>query len=333
MLEALKQMDSLDKKLLIVVEGVKFIGLISAGDIQRAIIQNTSLETPIKSILRSNIRVATPDNSFESIKKMMFDYRMEFCPVVNDEGLINTIYFWEDIYSDKKIHPESTFDLPVVVMAGGFGTRLKPLTNVLPKPLIPIGEKTMLEEIFDRFGSHGCNKFFISINYKADLIKYYINSQKLPFEIEFFVEDKPRGTAGSMALLKGKITQTFFISNCDILIEQDYSEILKYHQENKNEITIVAAMKNYSIPYGTIETGENGTLLELKEKPDLTFKINSGMYILEPHLLKEIPDDFFHITHLIERIKNRKGSIGVFPVSEGSWKDIGDWNEYLKHIA
>jgi NDP-sugar pyrophosphorylase family protein len=118
-------------------------------------------------------------------------------------------------------------------MAGGFGTRLKPLTNVLPKPLIPIGEKTMLEEIFDRFGSHGCNKFFISINYKADLIKYYINSQKLPFEIEFFVEDKPRGTAGSMALLKGKITQTFFISNCDILIEQDYSEILKYHQKTK----------------------------------------------------------------------------------------------------
>jgi NDP-sugar pyrophosphorylase family protein len=141
------------------------------------------------------------------------------------------------------------------------------------------------------------------------------------------------GTAGSLSLLKNKINKTFFVSNCDIIIEQDYSEILNYHQENKNEITVVAALKNYPIPYGIIESGEFGQLLELKEKPEITFKINSGMYILEPHLLKEIPSgSFFHITQLIEKIKRRNGKIGVFPVSEKSWIDMGELDTFTKHL-
>ena len=141
------------------------------------------------------------------------------------------------------------------------------------------------------------------------------------------------GTAGSLFLLKDRIKETFFVNNCDILIDQDYSEILDYHYENKNEITLVAALKNITIPYGTLETGINGSLIELKEKPDLTFKINSGMYILEPHLLNEIPENkVFHITQLIDQVKKRNGKVGVYPVSEKSWKDIGDWNEYLKLI-
>jgi NDP-sugar pyrophosphorylase family protein len=156
-------------------------------------------------------------------------------------------------------------------------------------------------------------------------MKFYIDNQKLPYSIEYLIENRPMGTAGSISLLKGKINQTFFVSNCDILIEQDYSEILQYHKENKNEITIVAALKHFPIAYGTIETGDNGKLLRLTEKPELTFKINSGMYILEPQLIQEVPDDqFFHITDLIEKVKNRGGKIGVFPVSERSWKDIGE---------
>lgn len=333
LLEAFKKMDAIDKKLLIVLDDDKFFGLLSAGDIQRAIIQNKPLETQVADVLRENVRIAKPEDSFETIRQMMFDFRMELCPVVNDRQEIVDIYFWEDVFQEKEPQPKKQFNLPVVIMAGGFGTRLKPITNVLPKPLIPIGEKTILENIFDRFSTHGSSRFFISVNYKADLIKFYIDNLNLPFQIDYFIEDKPLGTAGSLSLLKEKIDETFFVSNCDILIEQDYSEILKYHRETKNELTVIAAIKNYSIPYGTIETGENGQLLNLKEKPDLTFKINSGMYILEPHLLSEIPDnEFFHITHLIEKIILRKGKVGVFPVSEGSWKDIGEWGEYLKLI-
>lgn len=332
LISALKQMDALDKKLLILVDNDKFVGLLSAGDIQRAIIQNKPLETPIIEVIRKINRVAKPTDSLDSIRQMMLKFRMELCPVVNERNEIIEVYFWEDLFKDIKPKPAEQFNLPVIIMAGGIGSRLKPLTNVLPKALIPIGEKTMIEEIFERFGNHGCKDFYISVNYKAELIEYYIKNQNLPYHFEFFKEKMPLGTAGSLALLKGKILQTFFVSNCDILIDQDYSEILDYHRKNNNEMTVVAALKHYSIPYGTIETGENGQLIELIEKPEFTFKINSGLYILEPHLLDYIPgNSFFHITHLIDTIRNRNGMVGVFPVSEKSWKDMGEWHEYYKN--
>jgi dTDP-glucose pyrophosphorylase/CBS domain-containing protein len=328
--DSLKKMDSIRKKLLIVQDNEEFIGLLSIGDIQRAIIKSINLDTVVEKILRSDNIICTPKHTIEEIKKIMLSIRAEFMPIVNQENKLINVLFWEDLFGIEEIVPVNQFNLPVVIMAGGFGTRLKPLTNVLPKPLIPIGDKTMIEEIFDRFSIHGCTDFYVSVNYKAELIEYYLRNQGLPFNLDFFKENKPMGTGGSLALLKNKINQTFIVSNCDILIEQDYFEILEYHRKNKNEITIVAALKHYPIPYGIIETGSNGQLLDLKEKPELTFKINSGMYILEPHLLSEIPEDeFFHITQLIEKVKARNGNIGVFPVSEKSWKDVGLLSEYI----
>lgn len=331
--QALKQMDLVRKKLLMVFDDDDFIGLVSIGDIQRAIISNIDLNAEISGILRDDLILSKESESIESIKNKMLQIRAEFMPVLNEQNEIVNVIFWEDLFKDEDLPPKTKFNLPVVVMAGGLGTRLQPLTNVLPKPLIPIGEKTIIENIFDRFHQHGCNNFFISVNYKAELIEFYLKNQKLPFQINFFMEDKPMGTAGSLSLLKNKINETFFVSNCDILIEQDYSEILEYHRSNNNEITVVAALKNYNIPYGTIQSGKDGELLDLIEKPDLTFKINSGMYILEPQLIDEIPENmFFHITHLIEKVKERGGKVGVFPVSEKSWKDIGEWSEYLRLI-
>ena len=331
LLSALKKMDKIDKKLLIVLDkNDKFLGLLSIGDIQRAIIKNVSLGDEIHKNLRKNIRIAKPEDSPEQIEAMILEFRMELCPVITSDKEIINVYFWEDLFQKSKPTPSASFDIPVVIMAGGYGSRLRPLTHVLPKPLIPLGEKTMLEHIFQNFAIYGCQSFYISVNYKAPLIKYYINQLGLPYEVSFFEENKPLGTAGSLGLLKGKIQGTFFVSNCDILIDQDYSEVLDYHRSHNNEITIIAALKNYYVPYGTIETGEDGVLLDMKEKPEITFKINSGMYILESHLLEEIPDDqFFHITELIQKVKARGGKVGVFPVSESAWKDIGDWKLYL----
>lgn len=334
-LHSLKRMDSTGFRSLVVIDkqGL-FLGILSIGDIQRAILRDVPLDNPIEHILRNNPRVATKDTPFDQIQSLMMQYRMEFLPVVGADKQLVDVYFWDEIFGVEQQLPVTPFNLPVVVMAGGIGSRLKPLTNVLPKPLIPIGEKTMLEEIFERFGRYGCDRFYVSVNYKAELIEFYIRNQKLPYQLEFFKEDQPMGTAGSLSLLKGKINETFFVSNCDILIEQDYSEILDYHRANNNEITIVAALKTYPIAYGTIETGVNGRLLKLVEKPELTFKINSGMYILEPHLLDELHENqFFHITHLIEKVKERNGQIGVFPVSEKSWKDMGSWEELKQHLG
>ena len=330
LLESLKKMDKINRKLLIVEKNNLFIGLLSIGDIQRAIIKNINLETKITDILRKNIKIANIDDSLDKIKKMMFKYRMELCPVVNHSSKIINIYYWEDFFKDKKIKYANKINLPVVVMAGGLGTRLRPLTNVIPKPLIPIKDTTIIEEIFEKFSNYNCNNFFLSLNYKFDLIKFYIENQKLPYKIEYIKENKPLGTAGSLSLLKDKINETFFITNCDCLIDQDYFEILDYHRKNKNEMTIVSSLKHLSIPYGTINTKKNGELDTLSEKPNLTFQINSGMYILEAHLINEIPENkFFHITDLVENILRKNGRIGVFPISEQSWLDIGSWNQYL----
>lgn len=331
-LSALKQMDDIRHKLLIVTEADKYKGLISIGDIQRAIIKNINIENPIASIMRNDYIVSKPKDNIKEIKSLMLSIRAEFMPVIDSENNITKVYFWQDLFEEKEAKPLNEFNLPIVVMAGGLGTRLRPLTHVVPKPLIPVGERTLLEEIFERFGKYGCDEFHVSVNYKADLIKYYIKNQKLPYKISYFQEDKPTGTAGSISLLKDKINSTFFVTNCDILIEQDYSEILNYHKKHNNEITIVAALKHFKIPYGTIDTSTDGQLKSLTEKPELTFKINSGMYVLEPHLINEIPENqFFHITQLIEKLRENKRKVGVFPISEKSWIDLGNWNEYLKN--
>lgn len=332
--DALRKMDETYKRLLLVFDGDKFINVLSIGDIQRAIIQNKPLDTPVSEVLRKETRLAKVGDNIESIKTKMLQLKAECMPLVDDANNIIDIYFWEDFFSLEDKTLELALNIPVVIMAGGKGTRLKPLTNVVPKPLLPIGDKTIIEEIMDRFLKVGCNQFYLSVNYKAQTIKHYFSELKLDkYVIDFFQEEKPLGTAGSLFLIKDKIDSTFFVTNCDIIIEDDYSEILKYHKENNNELTIVSALKHYPIPYGTIKTGGDGVLEELIEKPNLTFQINSGFYILEPHLLYEIPENtFFHIISLIEKIQKRKGRVGVFPVSEGSWKDIGTWNNYLKII-
>lgn len=332
---ALKLMDEYNRKLLIVIDDQqKYLGLLSIGDIQRAILNGIDLNSSIGMIMRNDYVVAKKSDSRDEVRNRMIEIRAEFMPIVGEDGQIIDVIDWEDLFEKNRVIPVDQFNVPVVIMAGGFGTRLRPLTNVLPKPLIPIGNITMLEEIFNRFTKHGCNSFYISVNYKADLISYYVNSLKLPYQAECFVEEYPLGTAGSLHLLDSKIKSTFFVSNCDILIEEDYSKILRYHRQNRNEITIISAYRHVTIPYGTLEVGENGKLVALKEKPDLPFNINTGMYILEPHLLKEIPlNKFYHITHLIGDVLKRNGKVGVFPVSEKSWKDVGTWEEYFKNFS
>ena len=331
---ALKQMDAMKVKLLMVLDDEKFCSLLSIGDIQRAIIANVPLESPIEQILRDKVHVAKIGDSRERIIARMKERRNDFMPIVDDDNNIVEVIFWEDISTYKETRIKSPFTLPVVIMAGGQGSRLRPLTNVLPKPLIPIGDQTMMEDIMDRFVECGCHDFYISVNYKADFIRrYFDNLDKPQYHVEYFQEDKPLGTAGSLHLLKDRINSTFFVSNCDIIIDEDYSEILDFHRQNNNEITVVAALKNYSIPYGTLETSEGGFLTGLTEKPNLTFKINTGMYILEPHLIKEIPSDrLYHITFLIEKLMKEGRKVGVFPISEGAWTDIGNWDEYMKYI-
>ncbi len=333
LLNAMKLMDKQSVKMLFVCKDEHFEGIITIGDIQRAIIKNISLNSPLSDIIDKNKEYANTTESLESIREKMIILRAECMPVVDVCGELVDVYFWEDLFKYEDQHNREKINIPVVIMAGGKGTRLKPITNVIPKPLVPIGEKTILEVIMDQFESIGCHKFYMSVNYKADMMKFYLSQLEHKYDIEFFMEDKPLGTIGSVSLLKDKIKTPFFVSNCDSINDQDYRDVYDYHMENHNDLTIVTMVKSFKIPYGVIETGSDGLMTSITEKPELTYQVNTGVYILNPECINEIPEgEFFHITHLMEKIKNRGGRVGCFPVSAQSWKDMGEWKEYLKMI-
>ena len=332
-LEALRQMDIEKVKTLFVYNDNRFVGLLTLGDIQRAIIKNVTLTEPVSRILDCNKLYGYKSESADIIKEKMLRLRAECMPVLDECGELVDVIFWRDLFEKEETDLRPKINLPVVIMAGGKGTRLKPITNVIPKPLVPIGDKTILEEIMDQFETIGCKKFFMSVNYKSDILRYYIEQIEHRYDVTFFEEKEPLGTIGSVSLLKGKIDTPFFVTNCDILIDQDYRDVYDYHLDNHNDLTIVTAVKSFTIPYGVVETGKDGLMVALKEKPELTYMINTGVYILNPECINEIPEgEFFHITQLMEKIKARGGRVGCFPVSEHAWSDMGEWPEYLKMI-
>lgn len=333
LLDAMKHMDETKVKMLLVFEGEHFKGIVTIGDIQRAIVKNVALDTPVSQVVRLNKKYAYVGESMDDIRRKMLELRAECMPVLDEQGELADVIFWLDLFEKEETDLRPKIDLPVVIMAGGKGTRLKPITNVIPKPLVPVGDKTILEVIMDQFEGIGCHKFYMSVNYKADMMKYYLSQLDHKYDIEFFMEDKPLGTIGSVSLLKGKVTTPFFVSNCDSINEQDYRDVWDYHVQNHNDMTIVTMVKSFKIPYGVIETGADGLMTALKEKPEQTYQVNTGVYILNPELIDEIPEGkFFHITHLMEKVQARGGRVGCFPVSERSWKDMGEWPEYLKMI-
>ena len=250
-------------------------------------------------------------------------------PIVDEKNKILHFLTYSDIFGEKLKQDYNKIDAPVIIMAGGKGTRLEPFTNILPKALIPFGQKPIIEIIIDRFMKYGCSDFRISVNSKARIIKAYFEEHETNLKIEYIDEDKPLGTAGALQFLKNKIEVPFFVSNCDILIDADYSDIYEFHKKGNYDITLVSAIRQYNIPYGVCELNKNGDFTRIKEKPKFEFLVNTGLYVLSTGVIDEIPSNtFFHITHLIEKIKSKGGNIGVYPISEDSWKDIGQWKEY-----
>ena len=219
LLDAMKQMDEIMVKTLFVLKEEHFEGIVTLGDIQRAIINNIALKEPVQSILDKNKIYGYHNESEDVIREKMRRMRAEVMPILDNQGDLVDVWFWNDLFKKTELSQRDKINLPVVIMAGGKGTRLKPITNVIPKPLVPIGDKTILETILDQFEEIGCTKFYMSVNYKADIMKYYLSQLDHQYDIEFFQEDKPLGTIGSVSLLKGKITTPFFVSNCDSINE------------------------------------------------------------------------------------------------------------------
>ena len=183
-------------------------------------------------------------------------------------------------------------------MAGGKGERLKPVTNILPKPLVPIGEKTIIEHIFDKFLESGSTDFYLTLKYKSRLIKAYFEESNNNYMVNFIEEEKPLGTAGSLHKLKNTLKEPFFVTNCDVIINTDYNSLYDFHKNGGYDLSLVASAKEYVIFYGTCELDSKGSLSNLVEKPSYDFLVNTGLYVLNPDVLSFIPENqYFDITN------------------------------------
>ncbi|GHE53497.1 nucleotidyltransferase family protein [Roseivirga thermotolerans] len=334
-LEAMKKLNATSEKSVFVTsQKGKLIGSLTDGDIRRWILAGKSLDTEVTEVCNKVPHLVKEGYDIQYVKSLMIEHKITCIPVVNDAKQPVKLLFWTDIFgAEVESIKKDKLDLPVVIMAGGFGTRLKPFTTILPKPLIPIGNKSIVEKIIDKFRAHDIKDYFMTLNHKSKIIRSYFNDIEKDYNIQFVDEPKPLGTAGSLKLLQDYLPDRFIVSNCDIIINADYAELVRLHEESNNQVTLVSSMMHYKIPYGICEIDKGGELLEIREKPEYNFLISTGMYVLNKSVLDLIPDgEFFHITHLMESVKTKGGKVGVYPISENSWFDTGQWEEYNKTL-
>ena len=318
--------------LMVADKNKKLLGTLTDGDIRRSIINGNKLTQSIEKIYNKKPNFFKKGNiSLNSVKNFLTVKNHTLIPIVNNKNIIVDYLDWKKVYGKEKAE-NSLSKTDVIIMAGGEGTRLKPFTEILPKPLIPIGNKPIIEHILDKFLLCNIKNFYISISYKSRILKSYLSDLNPSYNINFLEEDKPRGTIGGLAKHYKKFNSTVFLTNCDIVVNADYSQISKFHKKYKNDLTIVASTKQNEIPYGVCELDEKGKFLNIFEKPKSFYLANTGFYLVEPYIFKFIPKNkFFHMTDLIKILKTKHKKIGIFPIDESLWLDVGQWPEYIKN--
>ena len=332
--DVIKLLDSVNRNCLIVVDLKKHvIGTITDGDIRRSLLRNKNINTKLKSVCNKNYLYFGRNYKINNIKEIFLDKKnnIKIIPIIDENKKIIKIFTPKSFDKKKYLYNKKLKSIKVVIMAGGKGKRLWPVTTVLPKPLIPIGESTLIENIMSKFKSQGLNKFLITINYKKELIKAYFKDSLSNLHINFLEEKKPLGTAGSLFFLQKFKPQDYFVTNCDNIIDIDYGNIFEFHIQKKSDLTIVGNTKNINISYGQILLDDTGQFLELKEKPKIKILINSGLYVLGKKVIKIIPKNMkLDMNQLISMCKSKGLKVDVYPIEDKSWVDVGQWKEYKK---
>ncbi len=331
----MKRLDQSESKILFVINRDNTLfGSITDGDIRRWILNNNNLETKIKKVCNSKPISCDENYNIDKIKNIMLKKGIQAIPVLDANSIVTQILFRDKISNAKqKDLFENDTKVPVVIMAGGAGTRLEPFTKILPKPLIPIGDKSILEVIIDKFKLFGLDEYYLTLFHKKNIIKSYFEEIKLDYKLSFIEENSPMGTAGILSSLNAKVKTSFFLTNCDTIIDCNYKRIFEFHEKNEYDITIVGSMINYRIPYGICDIESEGKLISITEKPEFSYLVSTGMYLIRKSAIDLIPKNkSYDITNLIDDVKNNQGSVGVYPISEKSWLDTGQWHEYKETL-
>ncbi len=297
----------------------KLRGCITDGDVRRYLISGGKTDDNIMKAANCYPKVAY---SIEEALHLYHKKNYVAIPIIDKEKCVRDVFLGE---SKRRVY--RPINVPVVINAGGKGSRLDPYTRILPKPLIPVGDVPILEQIMREYQLYDCKQFHIIINYKKELIKAYFADNNL-YNITWYDENEPLGTGGGLSLLRGKMKETFFFANCDVLLTSDYNDAIRFHKENQNVITMICAYKHLKIPYGIVEAGVEGIISKISEKPSMSFLTNTGVYIVEPQVIEDLKDkEAIGFPEIIEMERIKGNRVAVFPISENDWMDMGQLPE------
>lgn len=326
--DTLRVIDAGSLQIALVTDGSgRLVGTVTDGDVRRGILRNLSVDAPVQNIMNASPTAAAAADSAEEILATMKLKQLRQIPLVDSEGRLVGIEVLEDL-----LHAN---DRPnwVVLMAGGFGTRLRPLTDDCPKPLLKVGNKPLLQTILENFIQYGFRKFFISVNYKADMVRaHFADGANWGVEIEYLQESERLGTAGALSLLKEKPEHPIFVMNGDVLTKVNFQHLLDFHTEHASEATMCVREYEFQVPYGVVTVG-NHDILRIEEKPVQRFFVNAGIYVLNPSAMHFIPNgQLLDMTTLLQRVVDANMRTAVFPIRE-YWLDIGQPDDFKRAIG
>jgi len=324
-MDAVKAIDKGGMQIALIVDGDKRLkGILTDGDIRRAVINKTDFSAKVGSIMKRNPSIAKVGQSDEEIRKLMKTRQVHQIPVIDGEGRVQRVVLFVDVIERKR------YDNIVVIMAGGLGSRLMPLTEKSPKPLLKVGSKPILEIILESFLEKGFYRFYFSVNYKAEMIELYFgDGSAWDAEIKYIREEKKLGTAGSLSLLPDVPDKPVIVMNGDILTKVDYASLVDYHMAENAAATMAVREYSNRIPYGVINVEDN-TIVSIKEKPKDTYLVNAGIYVLEPSAVREVRrGEYLDMPRLYDRLIDLGKKTIAFPVRE-YWLDIGKIEDFEK---
>lgn len=325
---AIETLDRAEGNICLVVDDEsRLLGTVTDGDIRRGILRGLALTDSIDAVMNKDPVVGHPDQSKADIKQAMRNRRVRQLPIVDMNGHVISLHLYDDLNASDSVAPRDNL---VVLMAGGDGLRLRPLTEELPKPLLKVGNKPLLERILESFIDYKFHNFAISVNYKSELIRdYFGDGSKWNVSIQYLQENEKLGTAGSLSLIENNYDQPVIVMNGDVLTQVNFDSLLAFHSEQGADAMMCVRNYDLQIPYGVVETADAG-ITAIAEKPLQRFLVNAGIYVLEPRALSLIPYDTpFDMTDLFRLLIDQQRETAVFPIRE-YWLDIGHMDDYQR---
>ncbi len=323
--EAIQTIDASALQIALVVnEQQQLLGTVTDGDIRRAILKGSSLDEPVHLAMNPQPITVGTNTTNDEIIAIMRRKSIRQIPVIDLDRRVVKLAVLEQLLEVTKR------DNWIVLIAGGLGTRLGPLTQDCPKPLLKVGGKPILENILESFIDCGFHQFFISVNYKSHMIENYFNDgSRWGVKIEYLRETERLGTAGGLSLLPEQPELPFFVMNADLLTKLNFHNMLNFHQEHESMATMAVTEYDFQIPFGVVDT-EQQIILGLREKPVYKFHVNTGIYILEPSCLDSIPKaKYYDMPSLFETLIQKQEKTSAFPIRE-YWLDIGRMSDFEK---